>query len=81
MAYYRLEPFGEERSDLRAGIIASTIAEIYRDPKKRIRSFRPDDFMPAFDQPIRRKASPQELLKKVELINRALRGRDLRSKQ
>lgn len=47
LAYYELEPFGEERGDLRAGIIASTIANVHRDPKKG-KAFRPDDFTPKF---------------------------------
>lgn len=47
LAYLQLEPQGEERADLRAGIIASTIANVNR--KKGTRVFRPDEFMPKFD--------------------------------
>lgn len=43
-----MEPRGEERADLRAGIIASTIANANRDPKK-TKPFKPGDFMPKFD--------------------------------
>ena len=32
MVYYELEPFGEERADLRAGIVASTVANVNRAP-------------------------------------------------
>lgn len=46
--YLNLEPHGEERSDLRAGIIASTIANTSRDPKKS-KPFKPKDFMPVFE--------------------------------
>ena len=49
MAYYRLEPFGEERADLRAGIIASTVVNC--TPRKSPRQYRPADFMPQFDRP------------------------------
>lgn len=45
MAYYRLEPFGEERADLRAGIIASASVNVWA---KRGRSAKPSDFMPKF---------------------------------
>jgi hypothetical protein len=45
-AYYQLEPWGEERGDLRAGIIASTIANVYRDASRE--PFSPLDFMPDF---------------------------------
>jgi hypothetical protein len=48
MAYYSLEPFGEERGDLRAGIIASTIANRHRNPKEEKRAYAPADFAPKF---------------------------------
>jgi flagellar basal body rod protein FlgC len=48
MAYARLEPFGEERDDLRMGIIASTIANVNRDKGKK--PYSPRDFMPSFEQ-------------------------------
>ena len=44
MVYESLEPFGDVRADLRAGIVASTIANVHRDPK-RTRAFKPSDFM------------------------------------
>jgi hypothetical protein len=44
MAYEALEPFGEERADMRAGIIASTIANVNRG--KGQKPFSPTDFMP-----------------------------------
>jgi len=47
MAYSRLEPWGEERDDLRMGIIASTIANANR-PKNR-KAYTPADFMPDFE--------------------------------
>ncbi|MCH8189083.1 MAG: DUF4035 domain-containing protein [Proteobacteria bacterium] len=71
MAFYRLEPFGDERADLRAGIVASTIANVNRG--KRGRAKKPTDFMPyrtAAEQ--RRKAldrpDPKELSQKVRSI-------------
>lgn len=45
MAYFRNHPWGEERADMRAGTIASTIANVNRDPNKG-RPFTPKDFMP-----------------------------------
>jgi hypothetical protein len=47
-AYARLNPFGEERGDLQAGIVAATVANTARDPKRRPRPFRARDFMPEF---------------------------------
>ena len=46
-AFYDLEPFGEMRGDLRAGIVASTVANVMGDPKKPL---SPSDFMPLLDQ-------------------------------
>ena len=44
MALYRLEPWGEERADLRAGIVASTVANaMMRKPDRT--PFVPNDFM------------------------------------
>lgn len=47
MAFYRLEPWGEERADLRAGIVASTIANSNRG--KGQKPFKPQQFMPDFE--------------------------------
>ena len=46
MAYEQVEPFGEWRADLRAGIIASTIANALRG--RGSRPLTPEDFMPQF---------------------------------
>lgn len=60
--YATMEPFGEERDDMRAGIVASSIVNtlvmINRDPKKgRPKLTVPGDFMPqfsvAYDKPAR----------------------------
>lgn len=44
MSYANVQPFGDRRADLRAGIIASTIANAHRDPRKP--ALQPSDFMP-----------------------------------
>jgi len=44
MAYDRIEPIGEVRADLRAGILASTVANHSMSPPKQ--AARPLDFMP-----------------------------------
>ena len=48
MAFYNAEPFGGERGDLQAGIVASTVANVNRDPKKKRKPYEPGDFMPEF---------------------------------
>jgi hypothetical protein len=49
MAYYQLEPWGEDQADRRAAVIASTMANIHRGKNKR--PYRIEDFMPKFDRP------------------------------
>jgi hypothetical protein len=44
LAYYSLEPFGEERADLRAGIVASVVNNRWRG--KGEKALSPIDFMP-----------------------------------
>jgi hypothetical protein len=50
MAYAQLEPFGEERADLRMAILASLIANANRDPKKKSSPYEVSDFMPKFEK-------------------------------
>tara|TARA_R100001463_G_scaffold129363_1_gene188245 strand:- start:572 stop:823 length:252 start_codon:yes stop_codon:yes gene_type:complete len=47
MVYYGLDPFGNERTDLQAGIIASTIANANSAKGK---TFQASDFMPFKEQ-------------------------------
>lgn len=63
--YAELEPFGEERADLRAGIIAAVIANANRDQKKRREPFTPRDFMPCLNAETRREPSNAERLRKL----------------
>ena len=46
MAYYTLEPFGEQIADIRHGIAVSTLANINRDPKQRKEGYEVSDFVP-----------------------------------
>ena len=55
MAYAQIEPFGEERSDLRAGIIASTVANVNRGRRA---PYKVSDFMPKFSS---RQQTPAEM--------------------
>ena len=58
-AYYQIEPWGEERADLRAGIIASTIANVNRG--KGQKAFMPSDFMPDFDRKPKQPMSDEQM--------------------
>lgn len=74
LAYYEMDPFGRDRDDLRAGIIAATVANAAHGRKRR-KTYKPKDFMPKFD---RRPKSWQQMLKMVEELNAAMGGVDLR---
>jgi hypothetical protein len=47
MVYYTIAPWGPERADLNAGIIAAMIANVNRDPRKG-EPIRPQDLMPKY---------------------------------
>lgn len=81
MAYYKLDPFGGERGDLQAGIVASTVANVNRDSKKRRKPFEPKDFMvdwAAQNEP--KTADISALMAFVKTANAAMGGVDLTDK-
>ena len=45
-AYYTVEPFGEERADIRMGVGFCQLANTMRGPKQK--AYKPEDFMPVF---------------------------------
>lgn len=67
--YYELEPWGEERADLRAGIIASTV---YNIGKGKGRMLSPADFMPKFD---RRRQTQEEIGHRLMVFAQAHHGK------
>jgi hypothetical protein len=74
LAYAQLEPFGEERADLRAGIVAAAVVNVQRG--RGAPAAKPSEFMPQFDAD--ELADDEYLLRKVELLNAAFGGQDLR---
>ncbi|MBX7237669.1 MAG: DUF4035 domain-containing protein [Caldilineales bacterium] len=74
IAYYNLEPFGLERFDLHAGIVASTIANVNRERNRE--PYSPLDFMPFQPRP---QQSWQDQLALVEQLNILFGGSDTRT--
>lgn len=72
MAFYSLEPWGTEVEDLRAAIIASTIANANRDPKKQRKPYKPRDFMPQWDRPPAKEQTAEEQRKIIEMWQKLL---------
>ena len=68
LAYYALDPWTEDRADLRAGVVAAVVANVN---SKRGR-FKPSDFMPRYGPP--RKRSGSELRGIAERWNAVLGG-------
>jgi len=58
-AFFSIEPFGYFRTDLQAGIIASTIANCNRS--KNSKSFKPTDFMPFGEHGNKKEMSGEEM--------------------
>lgn len=67
----------EEREYLRAGIIASTIANCHRDPDVKRDPFTPADFMPGQQEKQGEMPTPEEWLMKARMLNAAFGGEDL----
>lgn len=75
MAYADIEPFGEDREDLRAGILWSTFVSANSDPKKHPNGVGIDKYpllkmQQQLDKP-QVKATPQSFLRALKLLPRA----------
>lgn len=71
MAYHTLDPFGEERADLRIGVLCCLIANLFR--RRGGRRWKPDDFMPKFGK---ERTSQEDMLQKVKQLNAMFGGAD-----
>ncbi len=77
IAEYRIEPFGEERADLREASHMALVANINRDQKKNRKGFDISDFKLVFNV---EQKGPNNLLATVEMLNQRFGGKDLRKK-
>lgn len=71
-AFAGLEGFGERKADLRMGIIASLIANVHRDTKRKASPFKPGDFIPRIKEDEDRK-SVQDLKAALDAISKPKR--------
>ena len=68
--FYSMEPFGDERGDLQAGIIASTVANANRG--KNSKPYSPKDFIPKFrDTP--EKMSNSEMIQNFKRLTSVIK--------
>lgn len=63
MAFYRVDPFGDQRGDLQASIVASTIANTFRG--KNQNPIEPMKFMPFADV---QEQTPEEIQRTLRTI-------------
>lgn len=61
MAFNAVEPFGEQRAELRNGILCSLLANINRDSKTRPEPFAAIDFMSYQDREPEKILTPEEI--------------------
>ncbi len=66
MAYWQLEPFGSQFREYLAALVASVVAEVNRNRKKRGKAFGPDDFMQEWGKEPERAQTPQDMFEFVK---------------
>lgn len=69
-AYDLIEPFGEDRADLRMGILASVMANVNR--KRNSKAFKPSQFIPKFWKEVKDKPTLEGLALIAERLKRRL---------
>jgi len=78
LAYYQIDPFGNERADYHAAMVVSTLANIHRDPKTQRQPYQPGDFMPQFEAQPERHQTVGQQLEIVKMLNAALGGTEVK---
>ncbi|MGC4031482.1 MAG: hypothetical protein QM754_07070 [Tepidisphaeraceae bacterium] len=68
MAAFNLAPWGDERADLRAGIVASTIVNVNGGKSK------PSDFLPKYGQQEPKQQTPEDIRNMALRINAMFKG-------
>lgn len=74
MVFAKLEPFGERRGDLRAAIVAATIANANRG--KNQKAYKVEDFMPKLGDDEEQEPDWESMLERVRGLNAAFGGED-----
>ena len=75
MAYYEMEPFGEERADLRQALTTTAIVNVAQAQTKHPKWMKPEDYMPfSKAAPTRDGPAPPDELKDKLLAFAGKRG-------
>lgn len=67
MAFYRMEPFGPERDDVRNAHLMALLANIHRDPK-RSSAYEIEDFLLRYGDEEIEARPPEELMQKFKAL-------------
>lgn len=74
----------QEIEAYRQASMMALIANIYRDSKKRPKPYKPEDFLQQDKQekkkPKKKQQTPEDMLRAMELMVKAMGGKDLRKK-
>jgi hypothetical protein len=70
VAYYQVEPFGEERADVRSAIVAATVANSNRGKDQKVMEIQ--DFMPKFEA--KEPQSVEEMIAFAALLTSGMGG-------
>jgi hypothetical protein len=72
--YEQLEPFGDRRGDIQVAMLASVIANIYRDSRRRAQPYGINDFLLEWESrpPVRQTAAQQlEIMRAIQRAQNA----------
>lgn len=78
--YCEIDPFGDERGDVRMAILAAHIGNVHLGTKKNPTPFEPADFMPDFGEQRGTEQTPEEMLAVAVVMNQMFGGMDLRGR-
>jgi hypothetical protein len=71
---FELEKAKRDQADHRAALICAVLANIYRDKKRKSTPFKPEDFMPEYEQKVKKQQTPEEQFAIVKMLNAAFGG-------
>lgn len=70
-AWYAMEPFGEQRDDLRIGVLAATVCNLLSSGKGKLA--KPSDFMLKFED--EKPQKPEDMMNALRMVHEALGGK------
>jgi len=67
----------QKNKDYRAALICTILANIHRDPKKKVKPFEPEDFFPSLaSKKPQKELTEEEMMTRLKLMNAAFGGKN-----